>query len=154
MGVGGQRHAPAALPRERDPYLSYRSLGGPQGLSGLVRKISSAPGFDARTVQPIASRYTDCAIPAHLDLVYTRSYCICELQHMVQVVCPRRQEKKFDRQNRRQSRAKDCTRLAMLNSFTVIPGMLISACCDNKILFSEVRNFHLTIKSLKNDVLA
>jgi hypothetical protein len=23
------------------------------------------PGFDPRTVQPVASRYTDCAIPAH-----------------------------------------------------------------------------------------
>ena len=29
-----------------------------------MRKISPQPGFDARTVQPVASRYTDCAIPA------------------------------------------------------------------------------------------
>jgi hypothetical protein len=40
-------------------------LGGPQGRSGRVRKISPAPGFDPRTVQPVASRYTDWAILAH-----------------------------------------------------------------------------------------
>jgi len=31
------------------------------GWSGQVRKISSPPGFNHRTVQPIASRYTDYA---------------------------------------------------------------------------------------------
>jgi hypothetical protein len=30
------------------------------GRSGQVRKISPPPGFDPRTVQPIASHYTDC----------------------------------------------------------------------------------------------
>jgi hypothetical protein len=39
----------------------YRRLGGPQGRSGQVRKISHPPGFDPRTVQPVASSYTDCA---------------------------------------------------------------------------------------------
>jgi hypothetical protein len=29
-----------------------------------MRKISPPPGFDPRTVQPVASRYTDYAIPA------------------------------------------------------------------------------------------
>jgi len=43
----------------------FRRLGGPQGRSGLVRKISSPPGFDPRTVQTVASRYTDWAIPVH-----------------------------------------------------------------------------------------
>jgi hypothetical protein len=36
----------------------YRRLDGPQGQSGWVRKISPPPGFDPRTVQPVASRYT------------------------------------------------------------------------------------------------
>jgi hypothetical protein len=40
-------------------------LDGPQGRSGRVRKISPPPGFDPRTTQPVASRYTDWAIPAH-----------------------------------------------------------------------------------------
>ena len=42
-------------------YPLYRRLGGPQGLSGQVRKISPPPGFDPQTVQPVASRYTDYA---------------------------------------------------------------------------------------------
>ena len=45
----------------KDPYPLYRRLGGPQGLSGQVRKILSTPGFDPRAVQPVASRYTDYA---------------------------------------------------------------------------------------------
>jgi hypothetical protein len=34
----------------------YRRLGGPQGRPGRVRKISPPPGFDPRTVQPVASQ--------------------------------------------------------------------------------------------------
>jgi hypothetical protein len=63
MGVGGQRHAPAALPLGNNRYPLYRMLGGSQGRSGRVRKISPPSGFDPRTVQPVASRYTDWAIP-------------------------------------------------------------------------------------------
>jgi hypothetical protein len=42
-------------------------LGGHQGLSGRVRKMSPPPGFDPRTVQPVASRYVyiDRAIAAY-----------------------------------------------------------------------------------------
>jgi hypothetical protein len=67
MGVGGQRHAPAALPPEMTRYPWYRRLGRPQGRSGRVPKISPPPGFDPRTAQPVASRYTDYANPAHHD---------------------------------------------------------------------------------------
>jgi len=42
-------------------YPLYRRLGGPHYRSGQVRKISSPPGFDPRTVQPVASRYTNYA---------------------------------------------------------------------------------------------
>jgi hypothetical protein len=59
MSVGGQRHAPVALP------LGKTRLGGPQGRSGRARKISPLPVFDPRTVQPVASLYIDWAIPAH-----------------------------------------------------------------------------------------
>ena len=46
----------------------YRRLGGPQGWSGQVRKISPPVGFNPRTVQPVASRYTDHATqPTHLQ---------------------------------------------------------------------------------------
>ena len=41
----------------------YRRLGGPQGRSGRVRKISSPQGFDPRTVQPTAIHCINWAIP-------------------------------------------------------------------------------------------
>jgi hypothetical protein len=63
MGVGGQRHAPAALPPVMTRYPSYRRLGRPQGWFGRVLKISPPPGFDPRTVQLVASRYTTYSIP-------------------------------------------------------------------------------------------
>ena len=75
MRVGGQRHAPAALPPGNTRYPLYRRLGGPQGRSGLVRKKSPPPGFYPRTVQPVANRCTDWAIPAphflkiHLNII-------------------------------------------------------------------------------------
>ena len=47
------------LPPGKTRYPLYRRLGGPHGQSGQVRKISSPPGFNPRTVQPVASRYTD-----------------------------------------------------------------------------------------------
>ena len=67
MAVGGQRHAPAALPPGKTRYPLYRRLGGPQGRSGRVRKILTPPGFDHQAVQPVASRYTDSAIPAYIN---------------------------------------------------------------------------------------
>jgi len=44
MGMGSQRDARAALPRERS---------GNHCIGGWVRKISLPPRFDPRTVQPI-----------------------------------------------------------------------------------------------------
>jgi hypothetical protein len=60
-GVGGQRHAPAALPPGKTRYLlyKYRRLDWPQSRSGQVRKFVPPPGFDPNTFQPVASRYTD-----------------------------------------------------------------------------------------------
>jgi len=58
MGLGGQLRAPTALPRGKTRYTLYRSLGGPHGLYGQVRKISTPQGFDPRIVQPLASRYS------------------------------------------------------------------------------------------------
>jgi len=39
----------------------YRRLGGPQRRSGEALNISTPLGFDHQTIQPVASRYTDCA---------------------------------------------------------------------------------------------
>jgi hypothetical protein len=70
MGVGGQRHAPAALPPGMTRYPFHRRLGGPQGRSGRGLKILPPSGFDPRTVQLVASRYTYYAIPAHPKTLY------------------------------------------------------------------------------------
>ena len=64
-GVGGQRHGPAALRPEMTRYPLYRRLGGPWVRSGREGKILPEQGFDPRTVQPVASRYTVFAIPAY-----------------------------------------------------------------------------------------
>jgi len=66
-------------------------MGGPQGRSGQVRKISPPPGFDPRTVQPIASRNSDWATrPTTICINATKCYVIrtwpvlllfCESQH-------------------------------------------------------------------------
>jgi hypothetical protein len=51
---------------QNDPqYPLHRRLVGHQGRSGRVRKISPPQAFHSRTIQCIASRYTDYAIPAH-----------------------------------------------------------------------------------------
>jgi len=45
---------------------------GPRAGLDVCRKSRLAPGFDPRTVQPVASRYTDYAISFHLPiLAYT-----------------------------------------------------------------------------------
>ena len=64
MGAGGKRHALTTLPLGMTRHPLYRRLGGPQGRSGRVRKISPLLGFDPRTVQPVANCCTDNAIPA------------------------------------------------------------------------------------------
>jgi hypothetical protein len=63
--MGGQQHAPVALIRKRDLVPIVQEAGWYPGGSGEARKISSPPGFDQRTDQPVASRYTYCASPAH-----------------------------------------------------------------------------------------
>jgi hypothetical protein len=48
-----------SLPPGKTRYPLYRRLGRPQGRSGQKRKIAPPPGFDPRTVEPVASRCTD-----------------------------------------------------------------------------------------------
>ena len=49
--------------RKETRYALYRRLGGTQSRCGRVCKISPPPGFDRRTVHPVASRYTDLRYP-------------------------------------------------------------------------------------------
>jgi hypothetical protein len=52
-------------------YPLYRRLGGPQGRSEQVRKISPSPGFDPRTVQPVAQSLYRLSYPANTLNVLT-----------------------------------------------------------------------------------
>jgi hypothetical protein len=71
--MSGQLHAPAVLPPGKSPrYPFYRRLGGPQSRSGQYGevKIFTLPGLELPlplVVQPVASRYTDWAIPLELN---------------------------------------------------------------------------------------
>ena len=57
MGEGSASRPGCSLPPGKIRYQLYRRLGGSQGRSGQVRKISPPPGFDPRTIQPVAIRY-------------------------------------------------------------------------------------------------
>ena len=66
MGVDGQRHVPAALPvwKRRGTPCTRGRAGLGAGLDGCGKSFPPHPvGFEPMTVQPVASRYTDFAIP-------------------------------------------------------------------------------------------
>jgi hypothetical protein len=52
-------------------------VGSRAGLDGSG-KSCSLPGFDSPYVQPIASRYTDYAIPVHPLVIKGAVYCLKE----------------------------------------------------------------------------
>jgi hypothetical protein len=58
MEMGGYRQAPAVLPQGMTLNPLYRGLCGSQERSEWVRKTSSSPGWNSRTVQPLARHYT------------------------------------------------------------------------------------------------
>jgi hypothetical protein len=66
MGLGVQRHATAVLSsgKKSGPHCVGGWLGPRAGLDGCG-KSRSFTGLDPRTVQPVASRYTDYAAPSH-----------------------------------------------------------------------------------------
>jgi hypothetical protein len=70
MGVGGQCHTPATLPQGKETwYPLYKRLGGPQGRSGWLQKISLLLGFSPQTVQSIVNHFTDYAIQTPDDFM-------------------------------------------------------------------------------------
>jgi hypothetical protein len=76
-------------PGNKTRYPLYRRLAGPRGQSGKVRKISPQPRFDPRTVQPVASRYTDWAAQASDFRLYRFPYQVRCFQQsrFLQSVC-------------------------------------------------------------------
>jgi len=70
-GEGSALRPGRSLPQGKTRYPLYRGLAGPQGRSGQVRKISPSPKLNPRTVQPVASPYTDWAtLPTVMWLLY------------------------------------------------------------------------------------
>jgi hypothetical protein len=66
MEVGGPRHAPAALPLGKRPGTQF--IGGwvsPGESLDRGEKPRLPPGLAPRTVQPVASLYTNWTIAAH-----------------------------------------------------------------------------------------
>ena len=78
--MGGQCHARAELPLGKTRYPLYRRPGGSQSQSAQVWKILPPPGFGPRTVQHVASHYTNYAILAPL---YTRMRFIVAVERFV-----------------------------------------------------------------------
>jgi len=60
-GEGSSSRPGSSIPPGKTRYPLYRRLDGPQDRSGQVWKISPSPRFDPRTVQPVASPFTDWA---------------------------------------------------------------------------------------------
>jgi hypothetical protein len=61
MWVSDQLHTLTALTHGERSGIHFTGGcgGGGQSRCGRVRKISPPPGFDPRTIEPVASRYTD-----------------------------------------------------------------------------------------------
>ena len=59
VGVWSTTRSDSFTPRKVIRYPLYSKLVGPQGQSKRVWNLLSQPGFDPRTAQPVASRYTD-----------------------------------------------------------------------------------------------
>jgi len=79
---------PSRFTPGKNRYPLCRRLDGPQSRSGGVRKISPTPGFDSRTVQPVASCYPGpqklpvpsrkCRYPTAISVSIGANF-ICEL---------------------------------------------------------------------------
>jgi len=63
-GVVSQRHAPAGFPRKETRYPLYSKLDVPMWAD--AEKLAP-PGFNHRTVQPVASRYTELFRPTKYE---------------------------------------------------------------------------------------
>jgi len=59
--VRGQRHVPAALYPGKNTVPIVQEAGWAPGSVWTGTEISTPQGFDPRTVQPVASRYTNNA---------------------------------------------------------------------------------------------
>jgi hypothetical protein len=68
-GEGSASRPGRFLPPGKTRYPLCRWLGGPQGQSGQVRKISPPPGFDHRSVQPVSQSLYRLSYPGHMKRI-------------------------------------------------------------------------------------
>jgi hypothetical protein len=91
MWVGGQRHAPAALPPGKTRHPLYTRLGRPQGRPRQVREISPPPGFDRRTVQPVPQSLYRLSYRAPFvnctQVLFPSSKALCLIKYRTMAVC-------------------------------------------------------------------
>jgi len=72
--VGGQRYAPDDLHPKNSPSTHY--TGGNLGFGAIMdgyEKSRPPVSFQYRTVQPVDSRYMDCAISATTNTITVRN---------------------------------------------------------------------------------
>ena len=65
MGVVANATPRPLYPRERNQVPIVQEAGWASGSVLTGAENLTPPGFDPRTDQPVASRYTDYAMPAH-----------------------------------------------------------------------------------------
>jgi hypothetical protein len=98
MGVGGQSHAPAALPPGKTRYPLYRRLGGPQGRSGVCgkslptgipspdRPALSQPSSNAPSATQAATRrLPQLADNALQDIAHRPYQCVLHIQNVPRI---------------------------------------------------------------------
>jgi hypothetical protein len=85
MEVSGQFHVPAASPPRKEPPVPIGQEAGwtPEPVWTTWRRENSCPHRDSNSdrsvVQPVASRYTDWAIPTPIVTYHAKhKYCLYE----------------------------------------------------------------------------
>jgi hypothetical protein len=81
--VCGQHHAPAAFTLGKDPVPIVQEAGWAPEPVWIGAENLAPPGFDPRTFQPVASRYTDYAIPAPHTQMYKIHIIKCKLHEFL-----------------------------------------------------------------------
>jgi hypothetical protein len=76
--VGGQHDSPATLLPGKNKVPNLLEARWAAGPVWMARKISPPPGFNPRTIQPLANRYSDYAIPVLAKLIYHSWEWTCE----------------------------------------------------------------------------
>jgi hypothetical protein len=75
MGVGGQRHAPAAFIPGKDPLPIVQEAGWAPGPGWIGAENLAPPGFDPGTVQLVGSRSRLPGPQFLLRTVQNTTYC-------------------------------------------------------------------------------